>query len=91
MMLYASTTTTSSTIRAAATFPTACCCRIGVDGLLAAGKSAVRRGPQIRQRHTVQLMGQVAGVAAALAVKHGVQPRDVDVAELQRNTARFGP
>ncbi len=56
----------------------------GVDGLLAAGKSAVRRGPQIRQRHTVQLMGQAAGVAAALAVKHGVQPRDIDVAELQQ-------
>jgi hypothetical protein len=56
----------------------------GVDGLLAAGKSAVQRGPQIRQRHTVQLMGQAAGVAAALAVKHSVQPRDVDVAELQQ-------
>jgi len=56
----------------------------GVEGLLAAGKSAVRRGPQMRQRHTVQLMGQAAGVAAALAVRHGVEPREVDVKELQR-------
>ena len=56
----------------------------GVEGLLAAGKSAVRRGPQMRQRHTVQLMGQAAGVAAALAVKHCVEPSEIDVAELQQ-------
>ena len=55
-----------------------------VEGLLAAGKSAVQRGPQIRQRHSLQLMGQAAGVAAALAVKHGTEPRDIDVAELQK-------
>ena len=55
-----------------------------VDGLLAAGKSAVRRGPQFRVRYSCQLMGQAAGVAAALAVKHGVEPRAIDVRELQR-------
>ena len=55
-----------------------------VDGLLAAGKSAVKRGPQIRQRYCVQLMGQAAGVAATLAVSHGVEPRQINVRELQK-------
>jgi len=61
-----------------------------VDGLLAAGKSAVKRGPQMRVRHVVQLMGQAAGVAAALAVKHGVEPRHVDVKELQKILHELG-
>ena len=55
-----------------------------VEGLLAAGKSAMKRGPQFRQRYSCQLMGQAAGVAAALAVRHGVEPREIDVRELQR-------
>ena len=55
-----------------------------VDGLLAAGKSAFKRGPQIRQRYCVQLMGQAAGVAATLAVSHGVEPRQINVRELQK-------
>ncbi|MEW6751782.1 MAG: FAD-dependent oxidoreductase [Candidatus Latescibacterota bacterium] len=61
-----------------------------VDGLLAAGRSAVRRGPQIRQRHSLQLMGQAAGVAAALAVEQGVEPRQVDVHRLQRALHALG-
>ena len=61
-----------------------------VNGLLAAGKSAVKRGPQIRQRYCVQLMGQAAGIAAALAVKHGVEPRHIDVKELQRHIHALG-
>ena len=55
-----------------------------VDGLLAAGKSASRRGPQFRVRYSCQLMGQAAGVAAALAARHGVEPRAIDVGELQK-------
>lgn len=55
-----------------------------VDGLLAAGKSAMVRGPQFRVRYSCQLMGQAAGVAAALAARHGVEPRDIDVRELQK-------
>ena len=55
-----------------------------VDGLMAAGKSAMQRGPQFRQRYSCQLMGQAAGVAAALAVRRGVEPRHVDVQELQQ-------
>jgi len=61
-----------------------------VDGLLAAGKSAVKRGPQMRVRHVAQLMGQAAGIAAALAVKHGVEPRHIDVKELQRILHELG-
>jgi hypothetical protein len=30
------------------------------------------------------ITGQAAGVAAALAVQHGIQPRHVNVAELQQ-------
>jgi len=60
------------------------------DGLLAAGKSAVRRGPQIRQRTFLQLMGQAAGAAAALAVEAGVEPREIDVKELQRRLHALG-
>jgi len=55
-----------------------------IDGLLAAGRSAIKRGPQIRQRCFVQLMGQAAGVAAALAVKNNVEPREIDVKQLQK-------
>ena len=54
-----------------------------IDGLLAAGRSAMNRGPQFRARYSCQLMGQAAGVAAALAVRSGVEPRDIDVKALQ--------
>ena len=55
-----------------------------IDGLLAAGRSAIMRGPQIRCRYSVPLMGQAAGIAAALAVKEGKEPRNINVRELQR-------
>ena len=61
-----------------------------MDGLLAAGKSAMKRGPQFRVRYSCQLMGQAAGVAAALAVKHGVEPREIDVKELQKILHQLG-
>ena len=57
---------------------------VEVDGLLAAGRSAILRGPTLRTRFRVQLMGQAAGVAAALAVKNGVEPRDIDIKQLQK-------
>ena len=37
-----------------------------LDGLIAAGRSAVPRSPNFRQRYSMLLMGQAAGVAAAL-------------------------
>ncbi len=56
----------------------------GVDGLIAAGRSAMKRGPQFRQRYCAQLMGQAAGVAAALSAQHDVAPRDLDTRTLQK-------
>ena len=54
-----------------------------VDGLLAAGRSAVIQPPEMRVRWMVFLMGQAAGAAAALAAKRDVTPRELDVKELQ--------
>ncbi len=55
-----------------------------IEGLLAAGRSAIIQPPVTRVRWMVFLMGQAVGVAAALAVKRHVMPRDLDVKELQR-------
>jgi len=55
-----------------------------IEGLLAAGRSAIIQPPVTRVRWMVFLMGQAAGAAAALAVKKGVIPRKLDVKELQR-------
>ncbi len=35
-------------------------------------------------------LGQAAGTAAALGVKHGVPPRDVDTKELQASLVKRG-
>jgi len=55
-----------------------------VEGLLAAGRSAIVQPPAMRNRWMVFMMGQAAGAAAGLAVKNSVTPRDLNVAELQR-------
>lgn len=54
-----------------------------VDGLLAAGRSCLLASAGMRTRWKVFLMGQAAGVAAALAARDGVGPRQVNVRELQ--------
>jgi hypothetical protein len=54
-----------------------------IDGLLAAGRSAIIQPPVMRVRWMVFLMGQAAGAAAALAAVRNVTPRDLDVRELQ--------
>jgi hypothetical protein len=54
-----------------------------VEGLLAAGRSAIVQPPVMRVRWMVFLMGQAAGAAAGLAVKNGVTPRELNVKELQ--------
>jgi len=54
-----------------------------IDGLLAAGRSAIIQPPVTRVRWMVFLMGQAAGAAAALAVKEGVSPRELNVKDLQ--------
>ena len=66
-----------------------------IDGLLATGRVAayVRRGHDpgtFRARNAVMLHGEAAGTAAALAVKDGVAPRDLDVKKLQRQLIKQG-
>ena len=61
-----------------------------VDGLIASGRSAVPRSPNFRARYSMLLMGQAAGIAAALCIKKGIKPRDLDVKELQRMLVRWG-
>jgi len=56
----------------------------GVDGLLATGRSAMPYGPNFRVRCNMLLNGQAAGVAAALCVRDGVEPRHLNVKGLQR-------
>jgi hypothetical protein len=57
-----------------------------VDGLLVAGRcySATPEAQAVtREIAPCLVMGQAAGVAAALAVGRGVAPREVEIAELQ--------
>jgi hypothetical protein len=56
----------------------------GVNGLLAAGKSAIIDPPSNRARWKMLVMGQAAGVAAAQAAREGVTPSKIDVRQLQR-------
>jgi len=61
-----------------------------VEGLLAAGRSAHRKPPNLRVRWSVMLMGQTAGIAAALAVRDGVHPRGLNVKKLQKALLAVG-
>lgn len=67
-------------------YPYRCLLPKGVEGLLVAGRcaSATHLGfASGRGMGECMGMGQAAGVAAAVAARHGVQPRDVDVHEVQ--------
>jgi hypothetical protein len=55
-----------------------------IDGLLAAGRSGLYYSPNFRQRWSVMLNAQAAGIAAALSVAEGIQPRNLDVKKLQK-------
>ena len=61
-----------------------------LDGLIAAGRSAVPRSPNFRVRYSLLLMGQAAGVAAALCVRDNVEPRDLDHRKVQRVLVELG-
>ncbi len=61
-----------------------------LDGLLAAGRSAVPRSPNFRARYSMLLMGQAAGIAAALCSRDGIEPRNLDCRELQRTILDWG-
>jgi hypothetical protein len=56
----------------------------GVEGLLVTGRACIVQPPVMRIRWMVMLMGQAAGLAAALSVKQGNAPRNLDVKGLQR-------
>jgi len=62
----------------------------GVDGLLAAGRSAVPRGPNFRARYSMMLMGQAAGIAAGFCALRGVEPRDLDHRLVQAKILEWG-
>jgi hypothetical protein len=62
-----------------------------VDGLLAVGRSAAAiPDTLLRNRTAVQHMGEIGGIAAAMAVKQGVSPRKLDVKALQRQLLKTG-
>ena len=66
-----------------------------LEGLLATGRSSsyARRGHDpgsIRARPIIMHLGESTGTAAAIAVKEGVQPRDLDVKKLQRELLKQG-
>jgi len=59
----------------------------GLENLLIACRSAgvtVEAHPMLRQQRDIQRLGEVAGYAAALAIKHHCSARDIPYAELRR-------
>lgn len=64
-----------------------------IDGLMMSGRcisvDAVSFG-STRVMPTCMAVGDGAGIAAALAVKHGVSPKDVDVKELREKLINYG-
>lgn len=66
---------------------------VRLDGLLACGRHVscdTNSHGFMREIPQCWITGQAAGAAAALALRHGVQPRAVDVAELQRELLAQG-
>jgi hypothetical protein len=63
------------------------------DGLLAAGRNSscdTRAHAALREIPECWVMGQAAGVGAAMAVSAGIQPRAIPVSELQGRLQRQG-
>ena len=62
-----------------------------LDGLIAVGRSASSiPDTLLREREGVMFMGQAGGVAAAMAAKEGIQPRQVNVKALQKKLLEMG-
>lgn len=69
------------------TIPYGCLVPEEVDGLLFAGRCISGTHMAHSSYRVMPIcinMGQAAGIAAALAVKHGISPRDISVSELQQ-------
>jgi hypothetical protein len=62
----------------------------GIGGMLAAGRSAAPRGPNIRARYSMMLMGQAAGIAAGICALEGIEPRDLDHRKVQEKILEWG-
>ena len=73
--------------------PYRCLVPTRMDGLLVAGKAIstthVAHG-STRVPGTSMAIGQAAGVAAALAARNNIRPRDIDAVELRRELANQG-
>jgi len=73
--------------------PYRCLVPVEVDGLLVAGRSF---SSDMAANDMVNLiphciaMGQASGTAAALAIKHGISPRKVNIGELQESLTKHG-
>jgi len=73
--------------------PYRCLLPVGMDNLLVAGRcaSATHEGQSsLRVMPQCFAMGQAAGVAAAMAVRDGISPRQVDAEELRRALRKQG-
>lgn len=67
--------------------PLGCLVPVDLDNLLVAGRNLSCDAPShsfLREIPVCWVMGQAAGVAAAVAVSSGVRTRDVDIKEVQR-------
>jgi hypothetical protein len=62
-----------------------------LDGLIAVGRSAsCIPDTLLRVRDSVMYMGQAGGIAAAMAAKDKIEPRDIDVKKLQKKLLAAG-
>ncbi len=71
--------------------PYRCLVPARIDGLLVASR-AISLSPDaamaVRMQRDIQRLGEVAGVAAAVSVRQGVLPRDVDITALQQHLSK---
>ncbi len=73
--------------------PYRCLLPLRVEGLLVAGRCISTEFETLQGHVSIpgcMLLGQAAGIAAALAAKENLTPREVDVATLQRRLREFG-
>jgi len=61
-----------------------------IDGLMACGRSSHVYGPNFRGRCWALQNGQLVGIAAAICVADGVQPRDLDYRKIQKRLIELG-
>jgi hypothetical protein len=77
--------------RQARFIPWSCLVPRGIDGLVMGSGKSFNTGVERRQPHramgSTMLIGQIAGVAAALALTRGIDIRNLDPAEVRRGVA----